>query len=243
MSKLPYAPLLEVIYELRWAIPDAKDLADFQYLHGDLYNAQKQFYPFREKLIPFDIPLQLFVSNPIYRFRSVENGYPLFQLGPGVLSLNTVDEKYHWDDYFKSCKQLTNSFIEVYSKSKELKFKPSLIYVDFFEFDFEGKNIIDFINGKLNINFGQKFYQTKVYPESVSGSFIYKTKIGKLEVSFNTGKNQLGDEGLVLKTQLNGTDLDSNTTSIFEWLEIAHEFSINLFKEMTKGELYNSFIK
>ncbi len=80
MSKLPNAPLIEVIYELRWDVKDEQDLGKFQYLHGDLYAAKKIEYPLREILISVDVPVGLLINNPVYRFRSKEN-YPLFQLG------------------------------------------------------------------------------------------------------------------------------------------------------------------
>jgi len=242
MSKLPHAPLLEVIYELRWTLSDMKDLGDFQYLHGDLYNALKESYPFRQNLVPIEFPPQMLVNNPIFRFRRVENGYPLFQLGPGVLSLNTTDLKYHWEEYFNWCKELTNSFIKIYPKTKELTFKPNLIYIDFYKFDFINDDIIKFLNKQLNINFGQTFYKSDLYPNSISGSFGYNTETGNLEISFNKGKDQSGNEGLVLKTQLNGDEVNLHTNAIYVWLDKAHEFCSNLFKDMTKGELYNSFL-
>ena len=243
MSKLPNAPLLEVIYELRWILSNPKDLSDFQYLHGDLYNAQKKFYPVRQNLVPIELPSQMFVNNPIFRFRTEVNGYPLFQLGPGVLTLNTVDSKYHWEEYFQWCKELTNAFIQVYPKAKEFKFKPNLIYIDFYKFDFSNDDIIEFINKKLNINFGQRFFKSDLNPNTVSGSFGYKTDDGSLNLSFNKGKDQAGNEGLVLKTQLDGDETSLNTNTLYMWLEKAHEFCSNLFKDMTKGELYDSFLQ
>lgn len=41
MSKLPNAPLIEVVIELRWQITQKNELTGIQYLYGDLYNELK----------------------------------------------------------------------------------------------------------------------------------------------------------------------------------------------------------
>ncbi len=62
MSKLHSAPLLEVIFEIKWAVISKSDIVDFQYLHGDLYSKLKSKYSHRESLIPPEIPIDV-VSN------------------------------------------------------------------------------------------------------------------------------------------------------------------------------------
>lgn len=55
-------------------------------------------------------------KEAIYRYSS-ENGFPMVQLGPGVLTLNTTDDYYVWEDYSKEVKSLTNRFFSVYDFS------------------------------------------------------------------------------------------------------------------------------
>jgi len=88
MSKLPKAPLLEVIFELRWQIKQKSDLTKYQYLIGDLYSAIKKTYPVRESLAPPEVPTDILINNPVHRFRKDKNQYPLVQIGPGLLTLN-----------------------------------------------------------------------------------------------------------------------------------------------------------
>lgn len=241
MSKLPKAPLLEVIYELRWNITNQQDLTKFQYFHGDLYAALKNDYPFRQLLTLPDMPSALLINSPVYRFRSEENGYPLFQLGPGLLSFNTTDATYDWDEYFDRCKKITSSFFKVYQLSKDEKFRPNLVYVDFFKFDFENEDVITFINENLNILLKQNFYDSVNYASSISLGFNYKTELGQLDISLNSGKNDKNETGIVLKTQLNGPFVPPNTDEVLNWLDEAHNFCSDLFKQMTRGQLYESF--
>ncbi len=42
MSKLPNAPLVEVIFELRWKVDKNDELVKCQYLHGDLFAKVKE---------------------------------------------------------------------------------------------------------------------------------------------------------------------------------------------------------
>ena len=74
MSKLPNAPLLEVIFEIKWDITNKSDIAKFQYLHGDLYSNLKDKYFYRESLLPSEVPFEMVKGMPVYRFRKEETG-------------------------------------------------------------------------------------------------------------------------------------------------------------------------
>lgn len=55
MSKLPKAPLLEVIFEIRWTVTQ-KEVEEVKYLHGDLFPVLKNEYPHRESVIQTYLP-------------------------------------------------------------------------------------------------------------------------------------------------------------------------------------------
>ena len=131
MSKLPNAPLVEVVFELRWDINSKSDLVDFQYLHGDLYSSIKDSFPIRENLVPPDIPFEALKAIPVFRFRKSNNSYPLIQIGPGVISFNTVDEFYEWENFRDEVNLLIDKINEIYPKFDHLSKKTSLIYIDF----------------------------------------------------------------------------------------------------------------
>lgn len=240
MSRLPKAPLIEVIFELRWSITNTSDLAKFNYLHGDLYSLIKKDYPHREHLVPPDTPAALLLNNPIYRFRNEVNGYPLVQLGPGLLTVNTTDAKYFWQDYFQWCKSLISSFCEVYKPSNDEMFHTNLIYYDLFVFDLQKNDVIAFINENLNINLRQSFLETSRHPSKVAIGFNYETEYGQLDITLDTGKS-MEEKGLVLKTQLTGPHTQLGSDTIPLWLDEAHTFCSNLFKQMIHGNLYESF--
>lgn len=241
MSKLKNAPLVEVIFELRWKVSNKDDLTRCQYLYGDLYSLLKEKYRYRESLVPPDVPADLLINNPIYRFRKRQDGYPLLQVGPGIISLNTVDEYYDWEEYFVWCKGLMEALFDVYPHNNGEMFTPTLLYIDFLKTETLNVDILNFVNTYLNININQGFYKTEKHPEALNWAVAYKTELGQLGVTLNTGKINKVEEGIILQTKLNGTDFNPDVGNINSWLTEAHEFCSQLFKDMTKGPLYQSF--
>lgn len=241
MSRLPNAPLIEVIFELRWKISNQKDLEKYQFLTGDIYSLIKKEFPTRKLLVPADIPLELVLNKPTYRFSKTDSKYPLIQFGPGVLSLHTDDENYFWEDYLSDSSKLTEGFLDISNFSKEVKLSPNLIYIDFIKLNFDTTNVLSFISENLNIFIKQDFLITEGNLKSFNFAFSNEVDLGMLEISFNTGKDSFGNTGLVIQTKLNGLDHNNSAQDILKWLDNAHTFTSKLFKEMTKGKLYESF--
>lgn len=241
MSKLPNAPLLEVIFELKWQMTNNSDLVKSQYLHGDLFSILKSDYPERESLTPPDVPPEVFVNRPMYRFRKKKNGYPLFQVGPGLITLNCNDDDYYWEEYYQWAQQLVTSFFSVYDHSDE-KFRPSFLYVDFFKIDLDQENILEFIGRYFSLNIQQAFFKPiSSNPKSFNLGLTYETELGDVSISIQSGKNKQSESGIILQTRLNGDSVKQGPKEILEWLGNAHDFCSKLFKELTKGELYESF--
>lgn len=240
MSKLPNAPLIEVIFELRWQIRQKSDLTKYQYLIGDLYSLIKNDYPIRESLAPPEFPTDVLINNPVHRFRTDKNTYPLVQIGPGVLTLNTTDDNYFWNDFFIWSETLMDRFFEVFPIGSET-FKPNLSYLDFFKFNFKSENAYDFVNKFFNLTFRQDFIKTTVNPSNLDIGYFYETELGNLSVTLKKGQNAKKEEGLVMQTTLHGKDSMTKKDNTLSWLDKAHSFSSELFKEITKENLYNSF--
>ena len=243
MSKLQKAPLVEIVLELRWKIMNKTDLSMVQYLYGDLYSELKQKYPYRESIVPTEIPLDILINQPVHRYRSAINDYPLYQVGPGIITLNTIDNKYYWDTFSEWAEELISSFLKVYPMEINDKITPSILFLDFFSFDFEKDDINKFINDKFNITFGQSFFKSTKYPKNINLGFYYELSIGDLSITFQKGKSKNQQEGIVLQTRINGKPLNANKEEISDWINKSHEICSDLFKKLTEGELYESFKK
>lgn len=240
MSKLPKAPLIEVIFELRWSITP-QEIQEIQYLHGDLYPLIKDTYPFRETLQ--SIPIEFLVSAPTHRFRTAANDYPLVQVGPGLLTINTTDAKYFWEEYEKQVLDVVERLRQVYTFKDSYNVKLVLQYIDLIKFDFEKEDIIKFLYENLNITIKQGFYKDNQITKNLSLGLGFENELGLLNVSINRGKNSRNEEGIAIQTNLTSRVVKPEIKTIKEWLHSAHELCSTSFKEMTKGALYDSFSK
>jgi uncharacterized protein (TIGR04255 family) len=240
MSKLPKAPLIEIILELRWNITNKTDLSKIQYLHGDIYSELKEKYPYRESVVPPGLPMDILINQPFHRYRSAANDYPLFQVGPGILTLNTIDTKYYWDNFSDCAEELLKSFLKVFPFDIGEKFTPSILYLDFFPFDFDKADVYNYLNQKFKINFGQSFIKNENPPTDVNLGFYYTISDGDLSITFQKGQNN-SRNGIILQTRINGVPLEPEVEKIQSWYENSHNTISDLFKKLTAGELYESF--
>lgn len=241
MSKLPKAPLVEIVFELRWSVENKSDLMDAEYLYGDIFAEIKNKFPQRERILPIEIPVELTINKPVYRYRANKNGYPLVQIGPGLLTLNTTANLYEWNVFFNDAKELTKTFIKIFKPEKEKKINLSLLYLDFFPFDFNNGDVSKFINENLNITIEQSFVKNVKYPKEINIAYSFDIEQGELKVSLQKGTYKTQNEGLLLQSRINRTPIQPETNLITEWLNNSHGICSNLFKELTKGQLYESF--
>lgn len=241
MSKLPKAPLVEVVFELRWKIINKADLSKIPYLYGDIYAQLKNKYPFRESIVPPEIPIDILINQPVHRFRTAPNEYPLFQVGPGLITLNTIDSKYYWETFLKDAEELISSFLETFPLQESDKLNPSILFIDFFSFDFEKNDVHKFINENFKINFSQSFIKATKNPNDINLGFYYEIPLGNLSVIFNKGKNTNQTEGIVMQTRINGISVNPKIEDLLLWLQQSHETCSEIFKSLTEGKLYESF--
>jgi len=241
MSKLPQAPLLEVIFEVKWQVKTKEDFEKCQYLHGDLFAKLNNKYPFRELLIPPDVPLDIYLNVPAHRFRTAKNSYPLIQVGPGILTVNTNDEKYIWENYEKMCAEAFTTMVDLYKFKEGENITLSLKYFDFFLFNFKDNDINKFLSDNFHIQLKQTFLKESSNPASINLGFLYNTKLGGFSIRMNKGNNSKGQSGIIIDTSLSNNSSIPDVTKVSKWLNDAHDYVSDTFKAMTKGKMYDSF--
>ena len=241
MSQLPNAPLIEVVFELRWKVSTDQDFTKYQFLHGDLYSQLKEEYPFQELLTPIEFPPQVMLNNPVHRFRKAESGYPLFQVGPGVLTLNTVDLVYFWDEFFGRSGQLIETFFLTYKSLRGEQFTPKLLYYDFFKFAPEEGDVLKFLSENLKLEISHQLPETHDNPQTINFSITYPNMLGSFLFSIGSGTAPGKGKGLIMQTSVTGKSFGPNPSEILTWLDEAHKFCSRTFIGITKGKLLDSF--
>lgn len=243
MSKLPNAPLVEVIFEIRWNSTDKVSLDKFQLLLGSMFSELKREFPNVINLRPDPaIPFNAFVGMPTHRFSSI-NGYPMYQLGPGIMSVNMTNSAYVWEDFICTIKDVVTVF-ERLSELQGREITIALKYLDFFKCNFSEINLTEYIKTNFHLN-----VEAPYFDESPVKTFSFATtrscSAGTFTMTMNTGYNNING------TQIEGIITESNISEkisfellnsyISEKLPQAHDFLGNFFKQMTQGQLYKSF--
>jgi hypothetical protein len=245
MSKLPNAPLIEVIFELFWTVNTTNEQEKFQFLLGDMYSKLKNEYPKRVSLVQtpitgLKIPFEMFVNNPTYRFIK-NDSYPLYQIGPGILSVNTVDNSYDWEEFEKEIKKIVTVFSSSYEFEPNAFLNIALKYIDFYKFNFTN-DAYAFLKENLHLNISHNICPTKdENPIFFSFGTGYKNDIGQFNIIINKGGINEKGEGFVVETNVVKTINSSELNTLPSWLNKAHSVLSDNFKNMTKGQMYQSF--
>ena len=253
------APLKEIISEVRWnpgatvvSAPIRQGVAQpfvhlanarveefFMRLGGELYQSGFQR---SERLIPPGFPT--IPGQVVFRYRS--NNTPqksvLYQVGPGVFSINGVPPYRSWDEFSPSVRSGIHALLK--SRPPEQNNQPflqvSLRYIDFFGDELmQGMPPATFISDVLGISTKLPANFNKlVKPDGVPSVFsrvILPLEIGTLTFSIGDGKIN-NQSGVVMDTTVISKGPSSpDLTAIMSLLDNAHKITNDLFMDLTNS--------
>ena len=114
---------VEAIFELRWALQKQEQQPDqagidpgFQILLGRFYDKVSADFPESENLQLAIFPEMMTPYLVRNRFRKTKNGWPLVQLGTGILSVNDT-ESYDWSTFKPMLYRAVEILLETYPKN------------------------------------------------------------------------------------------------------------------------------
>lgn len=246
-NKLSNAPLQEVILDIKWNLDfDTesnlyidKEFAEAVLKFSTLVN-QKGFTNF-EILRPEILPNIAFNYKPIYRFRQPNSSFPLYQLGPGIFSINSNNEHYTWEVYYELILQGIQYLQASYSKPLVIK-SIELRYIDKVAINILGDtDKFEFLEKHLNVK-AEKYSFTEGSLEGIN--FIKKFKLDDttfLNIDIATGYDiESKQEGVTWHTVVY-----SNENILWQdfnsWLNNAHQIASDTFKKMINKPLYEQF--
>lgn len=246
-------PLVEVIFEMRWEIPEQKQGINtdtsYKILIGTLFQNVKDKFSYIETLPASSIPDQLSNYLVQYRYRSSKDRWPLIQIGPGIITFNDT-EGYTWEDFQRGISYLVENFFSVYPEIAKININDVKIrYIDSIEFDYESSNILEFLNDKLKTNIKLNcslFEGTQVdkQPLALDINSVFKTEKppGIISLRFARGKRS-GKDILLWETTVQSIrdDAPKNREDIHAWLEKAHWLTDDWFFKLIEGDLHKRF--
>jgi uncharacterized protein (TIGR04255 family) len=257
MSTLSKAPLIEAIFELRWAkiLRDDTGIhynfspAETEILPGQfLSEAKKENFIHYERVNPEAPP---FPHAPSHRYRREPNTWPCFQIGPGIFTANQVNDGYSWASYKETILKGLGLLNKAHPDGLENLpgIGVELCYRDGLLFE-KGESASQFLKNKLNIGFSQpvEFLRSALLSSELEGNKLsFSTQLKKPEgiLVINLAQGLInGRPGFVLDTVVRSTDQkrpEFLIDSLSDWLEDAHQIQKHAFETLINPELHKAF--
>lgn len=253
VRELKNKPLLEAILEIRWKLHGSPPgpLVDPHYklLLGRLFDRILSDYPEHEQLPAANVPDELVGHVIQHRFRVAANSWPLVQVGPGILSINSTTD-YKWSDFRPRVLAAIDKLFDAHPKVGELKITNLVLrYVDAVDFDFGVGNTFEFLkeNLKLNISlpdilFNNTGVENKPDGFTCHSSFKCQDPKGLIIIRFATGQKN-NSPAVIWETILEsaGEHLPKMPKDFEKWLDAAHTITDDWFFKMIEGKLERRF--
>ena len=252
---LANAPLVEVIAEIHWELATSPDGQEFDpswfELVSQLSPVLTELYPSVERLVPegVSVPLELLGRVPLRRFRRAGGGWPLVQLGQGLLTVNAVPPYDGWtaistflDQTLQASIEKSNLFANVKPKLLKLQYRDAFTashglgtrdvgLIEYFPFSTA-------IAATALSNVGAVSpHPTKVewaagLPD-LGGSVVISASMGTIAQS---GRHQ---DALVLDLVVQGSTRAGgiDRASTMEWFGTAHNAAWGIFKELVPSQV------
>ncbi len=264
--KLPNAPLIEVVFELRWTLKGGQEIPPalhvdpgFELLAENFENASRSHgFEFRKDMDPAT-PGPMGHSVKYRYMRSSNEPFPLWQIGPGIFACNQATE-YDWDTYKELVSRGLQTLFASYPKIKSFPLKPvylELRYIDAFNEELLGhKDLIKFLSNDTSFSAEvSDFLKSDKFVEDTNG-LVRIAKSFKndrdtiFQIEIGTGQaNQ--KPGLVVISQVKkksntidvGATAKSKIKNIMKWLDSAHEATSPFFRDFVSAELMKEFQK
>ena len=257
LENLTNKPLVEAIFEIRWYVEQPQLIGgdpNTQLILGRLFDRINENYPIYEQLPFASIPEQMAEGIIKHRFKS-DKGWPLVQLGNGVLTVNDT-ENYIWQDFKKRIIEVVDNLYIVHP-SKD-KFHPNhliLKYVDAIDLNLKENEFYEFLKNKMKIELNLNpllFEKTLVKnnPLQLDLQFAFNSENPKGIVNFRIVKGQkfdnqtnLASDALIweITIQSIAPDLPEIPANLDKWLEKSHSVCHNWFFTLVDGDLLRSF--
>lgn len=251
MSTLNNKPLIEAIFEMKWELtvqPDGS-AADpyYQLLIGQYFNEVKEKFPHWNKLPAAEVPIQLVPHVAQHQFRKIEGGWPLIQIGSGILTINDTDN-YDWDIFKDICKVAIETLFKVYPSAKT-NLKINHLSLRYLDADLLcGINISDFLKKmKVTTTVPEALFSDSKVSANPIGlnlqlAYISNEPKGIAHLKFAHGKKNKED-AVIWDTALvsTGEQVPNLPQNSIEWLEAAHSVTDNWFRKLTEGELMEKY--
>lgn len=242
-------PLVEAILELRWQLfqrnqHEPPHDPGFRIAIGRFYDKIRTEYSLMVDLPAAQIPEDVTPHVVRHQFRAAKDGWPLAQLGPGILTVNDT-EGYTWDSFRPRLLSAFDAIREAYP-SEVHPFSPidiQLRYINAIPLPEENPDPTVFLQDLLHTGvkvdplLGEMPREVRL---DLAFALTQPTATGML--TFATGRHK-EKPSIILQLTIGAKDKDtpSNRDSFSAWVDQAHTVIDRWFFTLCRGALLNTF--
>jgi uncharacterized protein (TIGR04255 family) len=247
IPKLPHAPLQEVIFELRWKLDFDRETQthvdkEFQFAFANFTSLTAAKLKHKVILKPPILADTMFNNRPIYQYWAGINQYPVFQLGPGIFTVNETEKNYYWNYFRDLILEGVEWLSKSYTKAPDFSVV-ELRYIDAIEVDSESEqDLAKFISDNLRIEIHNKLVQDRLSDLQLHQRFKLENDNHLGLLITNGIKNNKQSKVIILQTSFNKTS-NISLENLTTWIDLAHDTCSSLFRQMISTNLYEQFSK
>jgi uncharacterized protein (TIGR04255 family) len=221
----------------------------YRILVGKFFEKLEDEYPIHQQLPTAEMPEAISEFVVQHRFRKKENGWPLIQLGPGIITLNDTED-YEWTDFANRIDRLLSLVFTIHPDKKNIEFLGLLLrYIDAYPFEFDKNDMFGFLNRKLKVKMEfpeSLFIDSGVgkNPLGVDLNFTYPSIYpkGAFHLRFVRGEKN-NHPAIIWETVVQSikADVPKTKEEMVKWAEISHDLTHKWFLKMIEGDLLEEF--
>jgi hypothetical protein len=264
---LPKAPLVEVVFELRWMLQEGpsgapvlqSDPGLLPLLNGFATRATKAGF---KASIEMSHPLQTGPYGVVRRFfRRSDEPFPILQVGPGIFASNEGPD-YDWKSFKAQGLKGLRDLLDSYPKLEFFPLRPKsleLRYIDVFSKEVAGgASLLGFLASgtSMKLDLPPMLADRKRFAPDVAGRMILQMDLkerkgSKLVLDLGSAQNNLTKEEDIVRLETKvltaGDGVPQYKTrskfisDVVEWLDFAHDIHSPLFKELISAEVLKNF--
>jgi len=252
------APLIEVILEIHWKIkplgsaPNAAIDPYYDLFREAFLENCKAKLPIVEQLVPSEIPAEFVSDQPHLRLRPTKAGWPLVQIGPGVMTVNIVPPYAGWAEFKKFIEWAFDLLYASYPMAERTlhPLRTHLRYIDVFDakYGLDGySNFVDVHLGVARPIRPEVVDEIAASPKEITYSadtrFAVKSPIGSTaRVRIAPGQSD-GRDAVILELHCDGAMPGGYQSEeiLLSWYDEAHATLHVLFDKTTSTELKEKF--
>ena len=248
-------PLLEAIFELRWELqgdPQTSRYRDPSYpmMYGRLYEKFKKEFPKNEDLQSTQMHPEATPFVVRHRLRKEDGGWPLVQVGPGILTLNEAKD-YSWSKFSQMASEMVEAISDLYPPGDfPLNFiKAELRFVNGIHFDPTRSPSLAWMRDKLHttVQLPERLFSFEGLKEQAIGfglnvALPLDSISGVVALSTNLGQVD-NMPAFITQTMIQsvGESAPQDRRGFEVWLDEAHRAAEHVFLSLCDGDLIRQF--